>query len=81
MKSVPYTTKSGLKQFKPVCTEDEFSVLSDESTGWCLACGTEASGVEPDAEKYTCESCNRPKVYGLEQLLLMGLATITCTAD
>jgi hypothetical protein len=81
MNSVPYTTKSGQKQFKPECTEEELSVLSDEGTGWCLACGTEADGVEPDARKYTCAACNQPKVYGLEELLMMGLVTITCEAE
>jgi hypothetical protein len=75
MKSFKYITKSGLKQFKPVCTEEKFITLSEENIGWCLACGTDANGVEPDARKYTCEECNKPKVYGLEELLMMGLVT------
>lgn len=64
-----YTTRTGLKQFKPVCTADEM----DSDLGFCLACGNEVYGVEPDAERYPCGSCDQHKVYGLEQLMLMGL--------
>jgi hypothetical protein len=28
--------------------------------------------VEPDAERYECDECERHAVYGLEQALLMG---------
>lgn len=44
---------------------------SGEDMGFCLACGDEAYGVEPDARKYECESCGKDKVYGAEELLLM----------
>jgi hypothetical protein len=81
MNAIPYTTKSGKKQFKPECTEEELSALSDEGTGWCLACGTEAYGVEPDASKYTCEECGQPKVYGLEELAMRELVIVTCEAE
>lgn len=47
------------------------SMFGLESPGLCLACGQEADQVEPDAEGYTCESCDEPKVYGAEQLLFM----------
>ena len=46
----------------------------DDNTGFCTGCGTEASGVEPDARKYICEACGQPKVYGAEELLMMGYA-------
>ena len=42
----------------------------DDNEGFCPACGAEASGVEPDARKYPCESCGQPKVYGAQELLL-----------
>ena len=48
------------------------AIESDGGIGFCLACGDEASGVEPDAEGYECESCGKPKVYGAEQILLLG---------
>lgn len=48
------------------------AVEADDNLGFCLACGTEVSGVEPDARRYTCESCGEAKVYGAEELLIMG---------
>lgn len=47
------------------------AVSEDHSKGFCVACGEEADGVEPDARKYICESCGKPKVYGAEELLMM----------
>ncbi len=47
----------------------------DTSPGWCINCGTEQGPVEPDAVAYTCPDCNRPKVYGAQELLLRGWYT------
>ena len=44
------------------------AVESGEYIGICLACGHEQEGVEPDARKYDCESCGKPKVWGAEEL-------------
>jgi hypothetical protein len=46
-------------------------VAQDDTTGLCKNCGAEQDGVEPDAEKYICESCNAPAVYGAEQILVL----------
>ena len=70
MERVEYKTKTGLTQYKPVLYG-----MPDEG-GWCLKCGQEVSGVEPDARRYTCECCGEPKVYGLEELLVMGLVEV-----
>ena len=43
---------------------------SDEYLGYCIVCGAEASGVEPDARRYPCESCGEDRVYGAEELLI-----------
>ena len=43
----------------------------EDSMGFCVECGAEAYGVEPDARKYECESCGARAVYGAEELLLM----------
>ena len=48
--------------------ERELTTLDDP--GFCLACGAEAEGVEPDAEYYTCESCGEPAVYGAAEILI-----------
>jgi hypothetical protein len=53
-----------------VCAAVEDSCTSLESPGFCIDCGEEASGVEPDARAYTCESCACPGVYGAEELLI-----------
>ena len=45
------------------------AVENEEYTGFCIYCGEEAYGVEPDARGYDCESCGMPKVYGAEELL------------
>lgn len=55
------------------CDEDE---VRDGSLGVCIACGEEAYGVEPDARNYTCESCGKPKVFGLEECLMRGWVRI-----
>ena len=47
------------------------AIEQDDCLGFCLACGEQAYGVEPDARKYTCESCGAPRVYGAEEILLM----------
>lgn len=49
----------------------EQSMFGLECLGVCIACGAEADQVEPDAERYTCESCDEPQVFGAEQLLMM----------
>ena len=47
------------------------AVEADDCRGFCLACGAEAYGVEPDARRVTCESCGKARVYGVEEILLM----------
>jgi Zn finger protein HypA/HybF involved in hydrogenase expression len=42
-----------------------------DNPGFCLACGAEAEGVEPDAQRYMCESCGECQVYGAEELVIM----------
>lgn len=56
---------------------ETYSDMREESEGFCRACGEPAYGVEPDARKYQCESCDAKQVYGIEELLLMGKLTIT----
>lgn len=48
------------------------AIEEDDGIGFCLACGDEAYGVEPDARKYECESCGKHRVFGAEEILLMG---------
>ena len=48
--------------------ERRFHSLDDP--GFCIACGAEVDGVEPDAERYRCEVCGNMAVYGAEELLI-----------
>jgi predicted RNA-binding Zn-ribbon protein involved in translation (DUF1610 family) len=43
-----------------------------DNPGFCIACGAEVDGVEPDACQYECEACGKHAVYGAEELLIMG---------
>jgi hypothetical protein len=45
-----------------------------DNPGFCIQCGAEAEGVEPDARKYKCESCGAKAVYGAEELLISTTA-------
>lgn len=54
-----------------VCEAVERCNTSLDNPGFCLACGEEAEGVEPDAEGYVCESCDALAVMGAEQLLFL----------
>lgn len=48
--------------------EAEMTTL--DNPGFCVICGEEAEGVEPDARKYVCESCGQRGVYGASELLM-----------
>lgn len=41
-----------------------------DNPGFCIACGEEQDGCEPDAREYECESCGENKVYGADELLM-----------
>ena len=47
----------------------ERQMSSLDSPGFCLACGNEQDGCEPDARRYECEACGEKQVYGAEELL------------
>lgn len=42
-----------------------------DDPGFCVACGAEVEGVEPDAERYTCEACGAPAVFGAQELAII----------
>lgn len=51
----------------------EEAMRSDSNTGFCLECGEEADGCEPDAEHYLCEACGAAEVFGAQEILMMGM--------
>lgn len=38
--------------------------------GFCLGCGQECQGIEPDARGYKCEACGEKLVFGDEEILM-----------
>jgi len=55
-----------------VCEAIERSHRGLDNPGFCLACGEEQDGCEPDAEEYKCEICGERQVYGAEEILIAG---------
>jgi len=72
------TTKALVIEMGFEATEDGFleamrsAVLGSDLTlyGVCEACSIPCTGVEPDAEGYTCEHCGEPKVTGAENYFM-----------
>ena len=58
---------------KPTIQQVLEAVEADESIGFCIKCGSEAYGVEPDAHGYECDECGGLTVYGAEELLIMNV--------
>jgi hypothetical protein len=76
MEKQEYTTRGGTKQYRPVVSERRMFEAMGDGSGFCLACGADTDGVEPDARRYECEVCGAPKVYGLSELLMMDLVVL-----
>lgn len=72
MNTISFKTKKGTDCFKFEMSEQEFVGCDNDNEGLCVFCGESAYAVEPDARKYTCEGCEKPGVYGMQELLLMG---------
>lgn len=61
-----------------ISQEDLLSAIEENTFGlsnwgFCVACGNQQDGCEPDAANYTCEACNVRQVFGAEEILLRGL--------
>ena len=44
------------------------SMTTLDDPGFCIACGNEQDGCEPDARNHRCEACGADAVYGAEEL-------------
>jgi hypothetical protein len=51
----------------------ERNLFGMDNPGFCLACGNEQEGCEPDAARYECEDCGERAVYGASEILLPWL--------
>jgi hypothetical protein len=68
-----YRAKNGALQYKPADDWLIHITETDNDTGFCLSCGEEVDGIEPDAEHDPCPHCFASKVFGAENLLIRGL--------
>jgi hypothetical protein len=57
---------------KTFTLEEIESAIWDQG-GFCANCGEYYDSIEPDAREYHCYCCEENKVYGAEELLIMGL--------
>ena len=64
------------KQWHKSLTDDVIMEACDrrnrslDNPGFCIYCGCENDGCEPDAREYECEACGERQVYGCEELLM-----------
>ncbi len=49
----------------------ERQMFGTDNPGFCLSCGEEADGCEPDASEYECEVCGEHAVMGAEEVMLV----------
>lgn len=52
----------------------ERALSSLDNPGFCLSCGAETDGCEPDAENYECEACGEHEVFGAQEILIRFFA-------
>ena len=53
-------------------TQEELESADSDYIGFCVNCGAEREGCEPDARRYECEECGENRVYGASELFIMG---------
>ncbi len=53
-------------------TIEQIEEADSDMGGFCVACGAEAYGVEPDARAYRCDVCENRTVYGAAEIALRG---------
>ena len=44
--------------------------MSLDNPGFCVACGAEREGCEPDMREGECEVCGEAQVYGAEEIYM-----------
>ena len=52
---------------------EQIEEAMESNMGFCTECGAERDCCEPDAREYPCEECGENKVFGAEELVVMGL--------
>lgn len=52
---------------------EQIQEAMENQSGFCIECGAERDGCEPDARNYPCDECGKNKVFGAEELAMMGM--------
>ena len=70
--------KKGVDETRPKVYADDLYTGAHDGLGYCAHpdCFEEAYGVEPDACNYTCESCNRESVFGIEECVMLEIVEV-----
>ena len=55
-------TRTQVMQALEECNGDDFP-------GFCLSCGVQCEGVDPDTRGDTCDECKQPTLWGAEAIL------------
>jgi hypothetical protein len=63
------------KPVKITFTLEQLQEAMEDQSGFCIVCGEYRDCCEPDARNYPCDNCGLHKVYGAEELVLMGYGT------
>lgn len=53
-----------------ICEAVSREMTTLDNPGFCIACGNEQDGCEPDARGYRCEDCGAQSVYGAAELMI-----------
>ena len=73
-KTLTETSQREIEIMSKIDVDEVIQACEDnDGTGFCIACGESQGECEPDARGYECESCGEMKVYGAEEIVLMGL--------
>lgn len=70
------TFKYNGKSIHPRVTKDRVmdaaqrQMFGLDNPGFCIACGNEQEGCEPDARHYECEECEERAVFGAQEIAM-----------
>lgn len=56
-------------------TMEQIEEANEDMGGFCIECGNAQYELEPDARERKCDECGALKVYGAEELVVMGHVT------
>lgn len=58
------------KNYDSIMDAAERQLFDCDNPGFCVKCGEEQEGHEPDARYHTCECCGETAVFGASELIM-----------